>query len=743
MSVEGYGRNLKSKEKPWHGRYENDLQYLRLGFVDRVDYESGLVDLVWVDDVGLRVQIKLNSAMASPRGSLKGMPEEGSIAVCGWIRQTQTTADPIVLGYIEANLEQLLEYRLSRGKAANTLEDIKTIKDKIGYNSVRSKRKKIYPGEIQAESTQGSELYLDDNVYLSNNKLNEIEIVSADQSIRLSSVQYYQQTTGSRIYNGMITREPVPGGTDTLQPSFLSNGKIVQIFTDSQKPVGKGGKAYNEYRIDITEKTDGKLPVSEINSGKDVTFKSPYISFVLGTNIPSNKTDLTHYGKILRPQIFGSSDSAQANVDDMECLPEEYESLASALQLKFWKSGTKIDIDKQGHLFTNIAASTGQAPLGAGRSWEANFDGLVKWAVGASGKDQTSIDLITTGGTRETLGVDAFNRSKTTIAKKSIYTDILGSDENKISKSLKTNGNVVYDINGDFNVNVTGSYLITVAGKIQEDILGVKVQNYINDINSVYGSSYKEIVIKDKQEKIGGSRDTTITGLSTPIPNTPMSTVDALKIVLGSKTELLMLGSRKTTLTLGDLTSTLTAGNIEETIVLGDRKLLITTGNIKETIVTGGKTTSIKVGSIKETITTGSKKTTVTTGGIEESITTGNKKTNVTTGNITESITTGNKKLSIKTGNYTADITAGNITVKTKAGKIEINAVSQTVKVSGLVKATLSSGTKAEVSAPMVSLGSIPAQGGVVTGMPGPGISHLDYLCGLPLLGSKSVKASI
>ena len=743
MIPAGYGRNLKQGEKRFRGKnlLSDRLKFLRLAVIDRVDYESGYCDIIFLDDVGTMTQVKLNSALSTFRGSLKGMPERGSVVLIGWIRQTSTLEEPVILSYLDYDLDSFYEYRLLRGKASNDLTDIKNIKDKIGYDSTRIKRRKLYPGEIQGESTQGSEIYLDENVYLSNNKLNEVELVSADQSIRLSSLQYYRQSAASRIYDGMIVRVPAPNTSDTIEPTVLPNGKIIQVFTDSMKPFHKGGKAYNEYRVEVTEKSDGILPITEINSEVDVTKKDPYISFVLGTNVTPNKEDLLHYGKVLRPQIFGTKDAVDPSISDMECLPEEFESLASALQLKFWNSGTKIDIDKQGHLFTNFAASTGQHPLGAGRSWDANFDGSIKFVVGADSKNATSIDLATKGSINEYLGSDFSNRSKTIVAKKAIYTTILTPDENKVAYALKTNGNVNYDISGDLNLTVSGSYRLTVYGKIQEDILGVKVQNYINDMNNVYGGSYKEIVIKDKQEKIGATRDTTITGISNPIPNTPKTSVDTLKILLGSKTELLTLGDRTTTLTLGNLQSTLSAGNIDEKIVLGDRKILVTTGNIKENIVTGSKTTSIVTGSLKESITTGSKKTAVTTGNIDEKVTTGSKKTNVTTGNINESITTGNKKISIKTGNYTADVNAGNITIKTKAGKIEINAVSQTVKISGLVKATLGSGTKAEISAPQVSLGSIPAQGGVVTGMPFP--SHLDFLTGLPLIPSKSVKASI
>jgi hypothetical protein len=133
----------------------------------------------------------------------------------------------------------------------------------------------------------------------------------------------------------------------------------------------------------------------------------------------------------------------------------------------------------------------------------------------------------------------------------------------------------------------------------------------------------------------------------------------------------------------------------------------------------------VVAGKIIDTITTGDRETNVITGNIKE---------NITAGNSTEAIVTGNKKIQITTGDYKVDITAGNIEVKTKAGAVKIDSTTQSVEINGLLSVTLKSGTKIEHLAPMVNLGNSPVRGAVITGMPLP--SHLDYVTGLPLIGS-------
>lgn len=776
-------------ESPYRGKQVDVTQFVRFGCISRVDYETGYVDITWLEGQGIAPLVRVPLSHASLRSSIRGMPEEGSVVICGWSRQTQTWEDPVILGFADLDLETFLAYRLTRNeKTPDALKEIKSIQDKIGYNVVRGKRRKIYPGEIQLESSPGAELYLDDNVYLSDSKLNEIEIRSFDKSIVLSSNQLYTLTQASRTWNGMIVREP--GDLDySLQPTVLPNGQKIQFITDSNNPIHVGGRAFTEHRTEMYEIADGILKASEVNAGYDVDPLSPYISFVMGTLVGNDKNDTAKYAKVLRPQVFGTPTASEVSLDYLECTPEEYTTLASTLHFRHL-SRAQIDIDKEGHLFTFFPASSGRHPLGPGRSWEAAFDGSVKFVIGAENIDNKSMFLDTKGGIKASLGYDKDGKSSVVIAQKGMHIEVMAPANDGAAYYLKTKGEYRSLIDGNFNLEVTGNYKVVVRGKIEEQILGTKIENYVNDKNNLYGGSYKQIITKDKQEQIGYNRDVKITGnlerapgVFSPALNS--ETVDKLEITTGSTDEKYVNGNFRRQLMLGNIEETLTKGDIKETITLGNRYLTITTGdqvdkittgNNKTQITTGNDETTVSTGDIKrkvttknsvgmlDEITTGDHSIKVTTGDIKREITTknsygffdkiktgdhktdvkvGNKEENIKQGDSIESITKGSKKINIKFGDFIISILSkGKIDVSTKKGKVKINSVSDTVDINGLMTVTVSSGIKLKLTGPKVEIGQLPTKGGIIIGQPGVP-THLDYVTGSPLIGSKTVKASI
>lgn len=779
---------LRSGEQPYRGKQVDATQFVKFGYISRVDYETGYVDINWIEGQGHTPLVRLPLSHASLRSSIRGMPEEGSVVICGWSRQSQTWEDPVILGFADLDLETLLEYRLIRNnKTPDNLKELKTIREKIGYNVTRGKRRKIYPGEIQLESSPGSELYLDEDVYLSDSKLNEIEIRSADKSIRLSSNQLYTLTQASRTWNGMITREP--GDLDfVFQPTVLPNGQKIQFVTDSNNPLHVGGRAFTEHRTEMYELVDGIMKASEVNAGYDVDALSPYISFVMGTLVGNDKNDTAKYAKILRPQVFGTPTASEVSLDYIECAPEEYTTLASSLHFRHL-SRTQIDIDKEGHLFTFFPASSGRHPLGPGRSWEAAFDGSVKLVIGAENIENKSLFLDTKGGIKASLGYDKEGKSSVVIAQKGVHLEVMSPANDGAAYYLKTKGEYRSLVDGNFNLEVTGDYKVTVRGKIQEEILGTKTENYVNDKNNLYGGAYKKIIVKDKQEQIGYNRDVKITGnlerspgVFTPALNA--ETTDKLQITTGSRDEKYTNGNLRRELTLGNIEAKLTKGDIKETITLGNRYLTITTGDQvdkittgsnKAQITTGNDETVVSTGDIKrkvttknsvgmlDEITTGDHSIKVTTGDIKREITsksavgfsdkiktgdhvteitTGNKKENIKVGDSTEAIVKGSKKIQIKSGDFVVTIVAGKVDISTKTGKVIVNSISQTVDIKGMLTVTVKSGVKLKLTAPQVEIGQLPTKGAIIVGTPGIP-THLDFVVGLPLIGSKTVKASI
>lgn len=704
---------LSKGQKPFRGKEVDRTKYVRLGVVSRVDYETGYVDISWLEGTGDAQMIRLPSAFGSLRSTVRGMPEEGSVVLCGWSRQTQTWEEPVIISFVDGNLKNLLEYRLLRNdRTPNNINEIKTIREKIGYKVIRGKRRKIYPGEIQLESTQGAELYVDDDIYLSDSKLNEIEIRSADKSIRLSSNQIYTSTRASRTWNGMIAREP--GDLEfSFQPTVLPNGQKIQFVTDSNNPIHLGGRAFTEHRMEMYEISDGIMRANEVNSGYETSLLAPYISFVMGTLVGNDKNDTAKYAKVLRPQIFGTPTSTKIALDYLECMPEEYSNLASTFHFRH-QSTAQIDIDKEGHLFTYFPASSGRHPLGPGRSWESAFKGSVKFVVGAENIENKSIFLDTEGGIQATLGYDNNGKSSYIIAQKGVHLEVIAPANDGTAYILKTKGNKVDFIDGNCDLEVSGNYSVTVRGKFKVESLGTKEESYVNDKNNTYGGSYKKIVVKDKQEQIGYNNVQKITGNLEKAggvfaPALPNETTDEYTLTVGSRVETYTLGNKKISLL---------KGNIEEKVTVGDIKREIIT---KDSI---GFEDKIKLGDH------------------DTQITNGNKKETIKLGDILETITSGNKNITIKSGDYIVDINLGNITIKTKAGKIQVDSQSQTVDINGLQTVTVKGGVKLNLVGPQVEIGQIPAKGAIITGTPGVP-THLDYLTGSPLIGSKTVKASV
>jgi hypothetical protein len=691
---------LRSGEDPYRGKEVDITKYTRLGYITRVDYETGYVDITWLEGRGFTPFVRLPLSHASLRSTIRGMPEVGSVVICGWSRQSQTWEDPVILGFTDFSLETLLEYRLLRNdKTSQALTDIATIREKIGYNVIRGKRRKIYPGEIQIESSPGAELYLDEDVYLSDSKLNEIEIRSADKSIRLSSNQIYTLTQASRTWNGLVAREP--GDLKfNFQPTTLPNGQKVQFVTDSNNPLHVGGQAFTEHRIEMYETSNGIMKASEVNAGYDVNAQQPFLTYVLGTLVGNDKTDIAKYAKVLRPQIFGIPFASEVSLDYLECTPEEYSKLSSAVSLKLL-SRARIDIDKEGHLFTFFPASSGAHSLGAGRSWEGAFEGAVKLLLGADNVDNKSLYLDTKGGIKATLGYDREGKSSNIVAQKGMYVEVIAPGNDGNSYYLKTKGPYKGLIDGPYNLEVTGDYNVVVHGKYIVQSLGTREESFVNDKNNMYGGSYKKIVIKDKQEQIGYNRDTRITGSLERAPGIftpalPSQITDGLLLTTGTRDEKYLNGNLKRTILLGDEHDTIVKGNMVEDLTLGD------------------KTTSVKVGNINQ---------------------------NIINGSSTEAIVNGSKKISIKSGSFVVEIVAGDVQVKTSLGAIKINSIAQTVDINGALVVTIKSGVKLNLSGPLVQIGSLPAVGGVVTGLPTP--THLDFVVGLPLLASKTVSASM
>ena len=662
-------RQIRPKEKPFYGQSVDPYQFLRVGKITRVDNEMNNVSVEWLDYGGGFSLIPITYPFSSSRSFLGGMPSIGSIVLCGFTKQTQTTGQAQIINYITAGYRSSLWYLLDRGNFETTKLNMfdspvtnetydSFIKEKIDHSVTRWKRRKIYSGEINGESEQGSEFLLDENITFISSGMEEIQLRSADHHIINNSVNHTIITGATKIKNGMITRNLDDTGksiTDIEKAPFkqyvvLPNGKKLFVVTTDYKNIDStdtedrnqsGGGAFNEFRTEVYETSTNQIKITEETSGTEVDYIKPFITQVLGTNVGNDHTERLTYGKILRPRIFQNPEDNFPSIGDDVVSNEinRLKSIATCYELKFDNQGlinkdrtdrrfynqTKFSVDKQGHVFINISASSNDHPFGAGRSLEFNSDGSLKFVIGMNTAKMESILMNTKGGIRFYVGKNIQKRSIDATLDSALYMTIKAGDENGIAMSSNITGNVTETIRGNKTLNIDGNYTVIVTGVIDERIKATKTETFVKDKYTNFGGDFIVNVLGKHETSIATSQKVSISGDLINSKNI----VNSLSIISGSMSEKINIGNR---------TINLLKGDFEDSILFGNRKLNITSGNY-----------------IK----------------------------NISSGNDEETLTLGDKKISLTAGNYQLDISTGDITIKTSVGSVTISGSSD-ISVSGM-----------------------------------------------------------
>ena len=652
----------------------SDGQYLRMAKIVRVDYESMKVDLVFLDVAGGLPKVSLTAPYAGYRSFLGAMPTVGDWVIIGF-GKTGGFKDPFIIQFIP------------RGYKSGLNNDvIKTTKalDPKSHPELRFKMQKLYDGEIYGLSKYGSEFYLDKNVTISNSKLNEIFIRSADQSINLTALNNNIFSCGVRISSGLIHRIALIQDPELFDGSFSQfpvwyseegipyytpnfSGPINAQFPYGKKTIDDFNSAFIEHRIEVKEMETPRIPVNDANSGVDIDSlysakpgmgsNKPLVVQILGTLVGNDPVgDKKRYGTILKPKIFQNPNSSTAKPSEESCIVEnginETTTVAAAYALKFPNSGTAFYVNKQGKVFKNIAASTAIDSMGAGESAEINLQGHAKIAIGANSKNFRSITLDTKGGVLTNFGNDQPTmKSWDATFRNCVSWNILGKDKNNLSYLMMSAGDVKTVISGNRYTEIKGDDIRLVHGVLEDRVFGRKVDNFVNDKQTNYGGSYIETILGSYGQTIAQGRSVTIAA--------------------------------------PDITSGKTVADSTE-ILIGDSELKMTLGNRKEQILAGNHTTQILAG---------------------------------------------NKSVNIVAGNYQISITAGEINIKNLVGSILIPKIGD-VEITGKMGVVIKSAVSVKVTAPQVQLGALPVKGGVVNSGPA---GHKCYITGGPHLGSIGV----
>lgn len=591
------------------------LQHLRLrvASITRVDWDTMLVDIKYMNESGGRTKVIMTSAYWSPQAFMGAMPEEGAAVIIGFYHTGADSWSPVILGYLPRDPRAARRIESTQvGLPSEGADD--TAREGHSYVQ-RSRLRKFYPGQILLSSKDASDILLGDDVLLSNSLGNEILLRSDDQTIVQNSVSNVLNVPGGSIKFGPITRNdyvldehinrsgnPLVDSTDydaaleagLVDPITLGNGKKINYVCDTPANPNKGGNPFTELRTSVHEFNQVQMNLTEdTDHFAGGSFRAPLVEQVMGTLVGIDPTDLNTYGRILKPTLYTNITDPKGRFRLEEAgrsgYMSENESRTNAVAYYLRVGGYQKAITKTGNVMLTIPASTQAGPMGEGHSLEADLSGSAKISLGRERGKGTSLYLNTEGTVVAYLGkgtVDetgAKGRSLDITALSGVSVDVVGADEDGNSLvTILANKEYKY-VGGDQTVEVKGNYNLTVHGVINEQILGQKIENYVGDRHLNVGGSLKETIIDSKQLMLGQGRTETIaSGGDSP-------SADALTILAGNKS---------VTVTLGNLTETLAAGNYLETVTAGNKTISVVTGTYTVNVGTGAISISTASGAV-------------------------------------------------------------------------------------------------------------------------------------------------
>lgn len=592
----GPGEKPHSIFSNYHGSNKfNQYFYVKMGIIEEIDIDKFEMVVRWQGSDGVRSQVPISFPYMGPSGCIAVFPEKGALGIFGFYDEGDGKGSPLLLTYLAANLDTSLNFNVVKIEPdAVSTSDI---------NEIEHRFKKISLGEISISAPLGASLFLNNTVDIHDNSQDTILIRDDDQSIISTSIQNFIFADGVSISAGPALRNSLnlydsqgnklPNNGSAMP---LSNGRDNIYIVPQGQDIGYDTQYYTEYRVDVTDKVDGVLDQNDVNSSVDISNRDPVVRMVLGNYIGPDIKDPQLYGNLLKAKLFDSDSDQKGSftlgkATDNNSL-DEPGILGLAYALHFPKSGAFIGVDKEGHYYLNLPASSAN-PLGAGRSMSILAQGNLKEIWGGTAQDNNSWDLTTKGGVRWFLGAHSPSGGTSGIA---------GSDELGRSLDITTSNGISIEVNSaDAN-----NFALTEVYKadISQVVSGNKQQTCINLTTTINGL---------KTENISGSVSESIQS-------------DKSVNVLGVMSETVVkemqgkFGVRKTTITTGNDELTVLAGDISETITtFGKRSTLVTSGSIEENLLSGTYKTTIGIGSYAVSVGAGSISITSTAGSVSVS----------------------------------------------------------------------------------------------------------------------------
>ena len=248
------GLIAKAKKKSQSPSLRGDLGVCQ---VINVNYEEFFVTLRVIlgnDFLNERVPVPLTFPGAGTRHFLGAMPTVGDYCICGWIPQDSIgtglanqkgTMTPVILAWIPRGAWLGHDWVFTSPLAENEKEMTPKQQDELRgvYTQHRHKRLHMRPGDVVASSSKGSDILLNEGVYITNRRANEIRLRDQDQAFVVRSQQQFHTMSGARIYGGMVQRD-----AKLLQGSVVGDGKK----RDGARQVDENGNPVRHSSLPLT-----------------------------------------------------------------------------------------------------------------------------------------------------------------------------------------------------------------------------------------------------------------------------------------------------------------------------------------------------------------------------------------------------------------------------------------------------------------------------------------------------------
>jgi|GEM_PF-6731080 len=570
-----------------------------------VNTDINTMDVRIVGSTKIVTDVTLMSSYTGPGGFLGVCPEPGC-----FVSLIKDDDDLVPIAYYIPQPEFALSCELMGLYPESTADETSETQ-----RLIEAKYRRLRPGEGRFASSQGSEIFLDEDVEITDSMDNGIRVRSGDGSIISTSQQNFMFANGVWRSSGPIQRNSLI--TEVVgQP--LSGYEITKVVhSDGTKSIYIGGnyeykgRVYNEYRIEVEDTNFLDKPVNDVNEGLNTIIRKPRTEFIMGNMVGNDESDLALYGKFLAPSFFGDI-KGEGSYRFEALLPNGDEDVLGrrgvAVALHVPKKAF-FGFDKMGanHVYLGSAGSAG---LGVSQFLVAQGGRKEEWGVSREGG--LSWDMYCQGGISWTVGGSIENPTTRKIGRSASMRFLEGTyTEHGYSSDFKTGSLNDMDGNSLSHAKIIQYKKIDrVAGKAREEIKG----------------DYEIDVEGDLVESIGGSRIVSIGGslAESLIGDRTLSTSGAL--TFNAITEMKTNTAKRT--------ETIVKGNDSKTILLGNEELSIAVGKQVVTVAAGNIERTVTVGSIKDSVVTGNKSTSITAGNYSLDVSLGNISANASVGNV-------------------------------------------------------------------------------------------------------------